>query len=191
MTGHMEWLTPAPADFRARLGAAAGDLAGLRALANCALNANQLRSLAAALDRLPAEARVGLTPFRLGVLSNATTDFIVPTLRATGLRYGLDLTVEAGAFNQILYEATTPDSTINRTRCDAVLIAVDHHFLPERGLGENAAVETLDLLTMARDGIREGSGAPVIFSTIGRIVAAPRMSVSSRARKFSMRSVKT
>ena len=55
MTGHMEWLTPAPADFRARLGAAAGDLAGLRALANCALNANQLRSLAAALDRLPAE----------------------------------------------------------------------------------------------------------------------------------------
>lgn len=161
----MVWLPPAPADFRARC-AAAADLAALIQLAGHALNANQLRSLANALDRLPAAERNKLTPFRLGLLSNSTTDLLSPAIRATGLRHGLDLVVEPGAYDQIIHEATDSQSTINRVRCDAVLIAVDHHFIPERGFTDDPATEVADLLTIARDGIRAHSGAPLILSTI-------------------------
>ncbi|MDH7975771.1 HAD-IIIC family phosphatase [Sphingomonas sp. AR_OL41] len=165
MTHLLEWLPAAPADLRGRC-AAAVDVAALTGLAGCALNTNQLRSLANALDRFPAEARATLVPFRLGLLSNATVDLLVSALRATGLRHGLDLTIEVGAYDQVLAEATDPASPINVTRCDAVLVAVDHHVLPERGFNDDVSTDAAALFAMAREGIAAHSGAPVIFATI-------------------------
>ncbi|MBK9431498.1 MAG: hypothetical protein IPN50_03405 [Sphingomonadales bacterium] len=65
---------PAPENFSDRvkaIRAASGDVTDeLRALAGHALNANQLLRLGKLVDKAAA-----LQPFKLGIISNATTDF--------------------------------------------------------------------------------------------------------------------
>lgn len=125
------WLPPAPDDFAARakaLRTADGDIsAALRALANFRLDANQLHRLARLVDEKRGSdgALDSLTTLRIGILSNATTDFIVPAITGSGLRHGLAIECVTGAFGQFVQDALNPDSSINRARCDAILLAMD------------------------------------------------------------------
>ena len=66
-----------------------------------------------------------LIPFKLGVISNTTTDFICPAVVATALRYGIALECIAGPFGQVAQQALAPDTEIKRAQPDAVLIALD------------------------------------------------------------------
>ena len=164
----LSWLPPPPANFRQQH-ASAVDALSLKRLANFALNASQMQSLARAWNKLDERARqaAGLTPFRLGILSNATTDFLPASLRVTGLRYGLDLEVVAGDFDQVFAQASDPSSAINRAKCDAVLLALDYRALgPVQAFGSDASGDLVALLSATRDAIRNSSGAPVIFSTV-------------------------
>lgn len=165
MIENMRWLPPAPDDFRSRCRIAA-DADTLIALAGYALNANQLRSLANALGNIAQDQHPCLTPFRLGLLSNGTTDLLLPAIRATGLRYGLDIEIVAGAFGQIVGEAADPDATIHRASCDAVLIAADHHALPDQGFDELPDGTIVEMLGSARDFIHAHSTATVLLATI-------------------------
>lgn len=170
----LPWLPPPPADFRQNCRAAAtgGDL---RRLALHAIDVSQSWQLARALDRLTqgGEAELApLRPFRLGVLSNATTDLMAAPLVAAGLRHGLAIEVIATEYGQVLQDATNPHSAIHQARPDAVLLALDHRGLPLRpapGQDDAAMVAAaLHYVGAIRAGIAAGCGAPVIVQTLAR-----------------------
>lgn len=173
----LPWLPRMPADFRARLRAIEGlpaDEAGraLQQLAGSAVGLNQSISLAQALARLSTTAPLkGLTPFRLGVVSNATTSFLKPALVGAALRYGIALEVVTADFGQLEQEAFDPAGTINASRTDAVLLAIDHRGLPFRSPGSEPwpafrAEPAIQAFTTLRDGFRAHAGAACIIQTL-------------------------
>ncbi|HXZ55397.1 MAG TPA: HAD-IIIC family phosphatase [Burkholderiales bacterium] len=176
------WLPPAPEDFFEQcevLERSPGPLGRrLRALASTALDENRLNRLAkvvAALHAAPG-ALDPLTPFRLGISSNATTHFLVPALIATAARYGFALECIEGGFDQTLQDASDPGSPINRARPDAVLVALDHHGLHLRAEpGDEPSEEASVIGAIAHiDAIRRGfsgnCGAACIVQTLARPV---------------------
>lgn len=178
----LAWLPKAPDDFTAQCRALpdAGTELGRQAqrLANHALDENQLNKLARAIQKAQAAQRslAPLTPFRLGLVSNATSHFIVPALVATAARHGIALECIEADYDQVMQTALSPDSVINRAQCDAVLVAVDHRGLPlTPSPGDpEAAQRTVDAalghLNMIRNGIRSHGKALAIVQTIPRPV---------------------
>lgn len=130
------WLPRTPADFAARCRSTldSGTALGrqLQALASYALDENDLHRVAKLVDeaRASESSLSPLIPFRLGILSNATTDFVVPALVGSAARHGVALECVPSAYGQIVQEALAADSEINRSQLDAVLIAVDHRGFP-------------------------------------------------------------
>ena len=175
---NLEWLPRAPEDFHLQLAKAGGGEQGLgddlRSLARCSLDLNQATSLAKVVVDARAEGRplVPLEPFRLAVLSNATSDLIVPALIASAARHGIALQVLRAGYDQVMQEALNPDSSTNRSRPDAVLLAIDHRALPlDARLGDadsaaGAVKKALDYLLSLRTAIRNNSGAFCIFQTL-------------------------
>jgi FkbH-like protein len=178
----LSWLTRPPADFKAlcrgALDPQEGAGARLQALASCALDENQLMRVAG----LVAKARAGgyslapLTPYRLGIITNATSDFVVPALVATALRHGIALECIPAAYDQAIRESLSPESAINRCSPNAVLIALDWRGLPlqpspgDSGASEAAVEAAVNYLLMIREGIRS-HGNPV--SILQNIAAPP------------------
>jgi len=177
----LQWLPRAPEEFSARLkvlGNAAGPLGReIQALALHALELNQLTKLARAIGKVRAEADSGgksldpLAPFRLAVLSNSTIDMIVPALVGSAARHGIALEVIQPSYDQVAQEALTPDSTVNRSKPDAVLLALDYRALPLKlSLGDAEAASAtvqgvIGYLQTLRNGIKANSNAVCIFQT--------------------------
>ena len=173
----MPWLPRLGDDFKARLAAIVQDEAAdwgthLPALAQQALGMNQALAMSRALRQLrqrkPSKA---LTPFKLGLVSNATVDFVVPWLEATALRYGIALDVVTGPFGQAMQAALDPASPVNAARPDAVLLALDHHGLPLRDDSSGAwppyrADAALQQINALRQGFRQQSGALCLVQTV-------------------------
>jgi len=178
MYANLSWLPKAPETFSAECRAALANDEGLgrrlRNLARYSLNVNQLGRLAhiTATARRDGRSLEPLTPFRLGVLSNSTLDFIVPALEATALRHGIALECIKAEYGQVMQEALSPDSVINRARPDAVLIAVDMRYLPlqttpgSRDAASRTVQESLHHLEEIRGNIRRNSGAILILQTL-------------------------
>ncbi len=178
----LEWLPRPPEDFAKRCRAlreAGGEIGReVRALASFALDENKLVKLTNSIEA--ARSRPGglrpLTSFRLGIISNATSHFMVPALIATAARYGIALECVEAHYGQVMQEALAADSTINRARPDAVLVALDHRGLAlDVPMGDARAVESvvagaLDELRVVRDALRRNSGASCIFQTLARPV---------------------
>jgi FkbH-like protein len=178
MYANLSWLPKAPEKFsgecRAALASDEGLGRRLRNLASYSLNVNQLGRLAhiTATARKDGRSLEPLTPFRLGVLSNSSLDFIVPALEATALRHGIALECIKAEYGQVMQEALSPDSVINRARPDAVLIAVDVRYLPlqttpgSRDAASRTVEESLHHLEEIRGNIRRNSGAILILQTL-------------------------
>jgi FkbH-like protein len=180
----LQWLARPPQDFSKRCRALRESAGGagreIRALASFALDENKLVKLANSIESL--RARPGslqpLTPFRLGIISNATSHFMVPALTATAARYGIALECIEANYGQVMQEALAPESMINRARADAVLVAIDYRGLALGApLGDSAAAEAVasaavDELRVLRDALRNNSGASCIFQTLARPVEA-------------------
>ena len=175
------WLVPAPADFKQRCDALSkNDAAGgaeLRALASYALNENQLVRLARTMDKLRQSGRslAPLMPFKLGIISNATTNFIVPVIVASAARFGLAVECVVAEYNQVMQSALEPGSAINAARCDAVLLALDHRGLPwdaaviGKADQEEARVDAaIEYLGNIRSGLRTHGGAICLVQTVAR-----------------------
>jgi len=173
----LQWLPRAPRDFTERL-KALPDSAGpvgreLQTLASHALDLNQLTRLAKAISKADSAGRSldPLTPFRLAVLSNSTTDLIIPALVASGARHGIVLEVVQPSYDQVAQEALTPDSTVNSSKPDAVLLALDYRALPLKlSLGNSEAASAtvqgaMGYLQVLRNGIKANSNAVCIFQT--------------------------
>lgn len=177
----LSWLPRPPQDFRARItalttaqNASCGN--ALRFLASHALDCNQLTSLTRAIARLR-EAGADfkpLKPLRLGLISNGTTALIGPALIATAARHGILLELIETDYAQTVQEALAPDSRLNRSQPDLVLIAINGRGLPlQCAIGDpmsatKAVAEALGTLALIRDGIQRGCGVPCIFETITR-----------------------
>ena len=172
---NLEWLPAAPADFRRRCrelqsSPEAGPAAAR--LSAHALDENQLRQLAAAIGKLSAQELRPLTPFRLGVLGNATLEPLVPALVASAARHGIALECVPAGYAQMLQEALAPDSTINRFAPDAVLLALDYRAFPmtvatgDSQASTAAIAEALAFLATVRSGIRTHSNAICIVQTL-------------------------
>jgi FkbH-like protein len=175
----LPWLEPCPADFRARckaLDAAEGDKGeALRRLATHRLDISQLNRLARSLiaARTAGTDLAPLRPFRLGLLSNATTDLLAPALAASALRHGIALEVVTASFGQVVQEAVDPTSAINQARPDAVLLALDHRGLGLKasGAGDSAALveAALGMVAAVREGLQTACGAPLIVQTVAPV----------------------
>jgi FkbH-like protein len=173
----LQWLPRAPQQFADRLKALAvsTDCVGreLHALATHALDLNQLTKLSKAISRTLADGKSlnPLVPFRLAVLSNSTVDMIAPALVGSAVRHGIALEVIQPPYDQVAQEALTPDSTVNRSKPDAVLLALDYRALPLRlSLGDAEAASAtvqgvIGFLQSLRDGIKANSNAVCIFQT--------------------------
>ena len=180
----LQWLPRAPEDFSEKVKslASAPSPVGreLQALAAYALDLNQLTRLAKAIGKARTEGKdlAPLVPFKLAVLSNSTIDLIVPALIASAARRGIDLEVVQPSYDQVAQEALTPDSTVNKSKPDAVLFALDYRALPLKlSLGDpDAASATVQgvvgYLQALRDGIKANCNAVCIFQTIAPPVEA-------------------
>ena len=164
---NLGWLRVPPGDFAARVKAlklAEGDISGpLRALAGYRLDANQLQRLARIVEaaRSRKGALAGLTPLKLGILSNATTDFIVPAVVGSGLRHGLVIECVTGSYGQFMQDSLDPASPVNRAGCDAVLLAIDSRgfaLQPPVGVAAEEHV-ALEAALKALDAMRAGLNA--------------------------------
>ena len=173
----LPWLLRTPADFKTRLMAAQQDTAAdwgsaMSGLARHAIGLNQALSISRAMKRLRDDRPSNtLAPFKLGVISHATMDFVVPFLEATALRYGILLDVVAAPFGQAVQTALDPASVINLARPDAVLIALDHRGLPFRQDTSGAwppyqAEAALAELDTIRRGIRQHCGATCLVQSV-------------------------
>jgi FkbH-like protein len=180
----LQWLPRSPEDFSARVKALAGasDAYGAEArlLAVHALDLNQLTRLTKAMSKAASEgcSAAPLAPFRLALLSNSTIDLIVPALVASAARHGIALEVIQPSYDQVAQEALTPDSTINSSKPDAVLFALDYRALPLKlsladAEAHAAMVEgALGYLQALRNGIKTNSNAVCIFQTFAPPVEA-------------------
>ncbi len=172
----LPWLPRAAEDFRARLQAveSAGDdwTGPLRALATSALSLNQSISLARLAQKLRRERPSSALPaFRLGLVSNATVDFLKPMLEVAALRHGIALEICAADFGQGMQEALDPGSRINQFRPDAVLLALDHRGLPFKSAADDRwppydAERALADLNAMREGFRRHGGALNLVQTL-------------------------
>jgi FkbH-like protein len=173
----LSWLPRAPKDFSQRL-KALGDSVGplgrdLQWLASHSLDLNQLTRLARFISKARSEGKSlePLIPFRLAVLSNATIDLIVPALVASAARRGIALDVIQPSYDQVAQEALTPDSKVNRSNPDAVLLGLDYRALPLRLSLADAETSlatvqgVIGYLQALRDGIKTHSNAMCIFQT--------------------------
>src|SRR3984957_4102761 len=173
----LQWLPRPPREFRERLKAleiAPSHLGReLQSLALHALDVNQLTKLAKTIGKARADGRSldPLIPFRLAVLSNSTIDMIVPALVASAARHGIALDVIQPSYDQVPQEALTPDSKVNSSKPDAVLLALDYRALPLKlSLADAAAFSAtvqgvMQYLQMLRNGIKTNSNAVCIFQT--------------------------
>lgn len=176
----LQWLPGPMPDFRQRLKALENSTGHpgreLQSLALHGLNLNQLTALASTIGKLRAGGNSldPLVPFRLAVLSNSTIDLIVPALIASAARYGIALEVVQPLYDQVAQEALTPDSKVNSSKPDAVLLALDYRALPlkltlaDREAASSTVQAAIAYLQMLRNGIRTNSNAVCIFQTLAR-----------------------
>ncbi|SEQ37265.1 D-glyceryl-ACP synthase [Faunimonas pinastri] len=172
----LPWLPAAPADFASlcrRFGSGEGP-AGAEAqrLSNFALDATQSGSLSRAIARRrKAKADFApLSPFRLGLLSNATTDLIADCLPAAAARHGVLLDLVTTPFDQVMQQALDPSSETNNAGLDAVLVAVDHRWLQldrsRLGGGDEQSAAALEQLRTVVTALRGNRAAPPILQTV-------------------------
>ncbi len=178
LLSELAWLPKPPGDFALACKQAMHNDAdigpALRSLAQFGLDENQLFRLSQVLAKARKLGRSlrPLTDFRLGLLSNATTDFLALAIAGSALRYGLAADITRADFGQVMQEALAPDSTLHLSNPDAILIALDHRWyplLPCPGRAEEAEATVercLGQLQAIRDGIRANGNAVCIFQTL-------------------------
>jgi len=173
----LPWLPRLSADFRNRIRSIELEIEtdwgpNLRALATQYLGLNEATLIARALNKLRAQRpSPSLSPFRLGLVSNSTADFLKPFLEASALRYGISLEISASSFGQTMLEAMDPASFTNTMKPDAILMAIDYRGLPFRSsdnsrwpLWDHQAA--LTELSAIRDGFRKHGGTTCLVQTL-------------------------
>ena len=173
----LQWLPRVQREFPEKLKSLENSTTSLgreiQTLASYGLDLNQLTKLAKFIDRSRLEGKSlnPLVPLRMGVLSNSTIDLIVPALVTSAARHGIALEVIQASYDQVAQEALTPDSKVNSSRPDAVLLALDYRAIPLKLLPGDAEASSATVrgvvgyLQALRDGVKANSNAVCIFQT--------------------------
>jgi FkbH-like protein len=174
----LSWLPRSPLDFNAKcrtvLDGDGQPGKRLKALASFALDENQLIRLAKVISKAIAShiSLEPLTSFRLGVLSNSTAAFIVPSIVATAARHGIALECIEADYDQVVQAALSPVSPVNSAKPDAVLVAIDYRALPLRSTfaspddAQQAVDRALAYIETIRAGLKTNSNAICVLQTI-------------------------
>ena len=170
----LPWLAPVPGDIRERIRKLA-ELpepgAEIQFLASCRLEPQLAANLGKQIGRARDAKRVlaPLASFRLGVLSGATFDLLAEQIPAAAARHGVAAELILGDFGQVMQTALDTNSVLARAKPDAVLVAVDHHWLNlDHDMGDPQARLSASLAQMRAvlDGVKQNTGAPVILQTV-------------------------
>lgn len=174
----LSWLPQPPPDFSSLCRSALGSIDGvgsrLRSLASYSLKESQIHQLYGVIRR-GAEARMSLAPlipFRLGIVSNATIDLLLPALVVAAARQGIALECVPAGYGQVMQESLSADSAINRSGADAVLVALDYRGVPLQLAPGNAEASrasvdaAFDYVQKIRSGIRKHGKAVCILQTL-------------------------
>jgi FkbH-like protein len=177
----LHWLPQAPSDFaqRCRRILETPDDLGkqIRALASYDLDENQLNRVANVIRKSQdrGHSLSPLKPFRLGIISNSTTDFIIPALVASAARHGIALECVCSDYGQVVQTALSPESEVNRAKPDAVLIGVDYRGYPlvSQSLGDAEATESalssaFGQVAAIRSGIHANANSICIFQNLAQ-----------------------
>jgi FkbH-like protein len=147
--------------------------ASLQHLATSRLSSAQSARIGRFIEKMRASGRgcETLASFRLGVVSNATLDLVLPSIPAAAIRHGVVVDVVTTPYDQVEQQVLDPRSTINAARCDAVLVALDYRGLQfEFVSNPSAAAErvsaTLNRFRNIVEALRLHGGAPAIIQTI-------------------------
>ena len=171
------WMAEPTADFREQVRMLPADpepaLSMLRSLAGTDLNLDQLSLLARTIkQRTDAISLLGSSaPFRLTVLGNYTTGFLVEVLPAVALRHGLAMSVVETAYDQLPQETFGEGTTLKTSAPDAVFVALDHRQFGLRGAlarAEEADAQVDDALRFLGtliEALDRDPGAPLILHT--------------------------
>ncbi|MEM6480272.1 MAG: HAD-IIIC family phosphatase [Pseudomonadota bacterium] len=174
----LHWLLPAPPDFRAlaKALATADDVNGatLMALATHALDINKLTQLDRVITNLPAaQLDAGpLSPVRLAVLAEATTDYIAPAIRASALRHGILAELYVPDFGQATQEVLGRAESLEAFGADMALIAQNHVSLGlanvymDEAAAEAAVARALAQIKAMLGGLRQMQVGTVIVQTV-------------------------
>lgn len=171
---NLPWLPDAPSDFRDQcrtIEESAGPLGpALRALAQHALSDSHLTTMARTVTRLRSQNGgkiAGLTPFKVGIISNATTALLAPAMTASALRYGVDLTVIEAEFNQVMQTAAGSGLQVIDARPNAMLLALDHNGYADLRSGLNGSAQgAVAYFKALRDGLRHNFEGALICQTV-------------------------
>jgi FkbH-like protein len=191
----LDWLLPAPADFRDRLKALrAQQLAGaplaeaLHRLACHRLDLNQLGQLARLAGAIDAPA--GLARLRLGLVGAGTLDLLADAIAGSALRHRVLATVVTGDYGNAVRDCIDPASRLRAHDLDALLIALDHHSLgldvpgPAAGAAVADALATLAAMVegagrFARGGVMVATLVPPPVPLFGSFDAVTPESVAA------------
>lgn len=170
----LPWLPAAADDFRAQVRALRQsdtvDERAIRKLATAALTLPQLEMLAKAVPK--AALPLGTAPVKLALLSNATTDLLIPAIVGSALRHAVWIDAQDAPFGSFVSEAFDPNSQTHQRRNDVVVLALDYRafdFTPCPGDLERAnervdqAVQTVRQLAQA---FQTANGALVVAQTL-------------------------
>jgi len=200
----LPWLRRTPADFQetCKRAAVEADAGQFRSLAAYALDDNELHRLyktASKFKKQTGTAIPGLRCYKLGILSNGTTKLLAPAFVATALRYGIDLTLIEGEFDQAFQEATMSESSIKTAQPDGILIALDHRGLPGLAAGivedeDRAVAEALHHMDLICSGLKRDTRAALFVQNIpapaqtlfGSLDARLRGSQRRRIERFNL-----
>jgi FkbH-like protein len=174
----LPWLLPQPEGFRrlcAEADARSGDRGNdLRALASHALDINGMHRLASSVSAaVAAKAERPLTPLKLGLISNATTDYLITALVASAARYGLALTVVAAPFGVTAQAALDPGSEIVTAKPDVILMALDYRSAFSDHSLANSPEDQVDAAIGEVAAMIEGFSSACSASIIVQTVAPP------------------
>jgi FkbH-like protein len=174
----LPWLLPTPPDFRARAKALARsstpDETEARRLASYAMDFSDLEMLGKAVRAQVNSwgAKSGFTPFKIGIVSSHTMDYVAAALPGTGLRHGVLIDVVLADYGQAAQQLLEPASEFASRNLDGVLISLDYRALGFADLRLNAreAAETVsaavDYVSSLADGVRNTIRATCILQTI-------------------------
>lgn len=170
----LPWLVVPADDFRARVRtlrkADVADELEVRKLSTLALSLPQLELLSKAVPRV--RLSHGTDWLKMSVLSNATTDLMLPAIVATAPRHGIWVDAVGAPFNSFISEALNPNSETHQRHNDIVMLAIDYRafdFSPCPGNLERAeslartAVQTVVQLVQA---FQRSSGSMVVVQTL-------------------------
>lgn len=130
----LDWLLPAPGDFRGRLKALRADAADghaideqLHALASHRLDLNQLAQLGrlAAADVPPGT----LARLRLGLVGAGTLDLLADAIAGSAPRHRVRATLVTGEYGNAVRDCIDPQGPLLSADLDALLLVPDHHML--------------------------------------------------------------